>query len=643
MKKTIILLFALLTTSAVMAQSRIVTVGECPASLNGKVIAAPKALATTNRAEGLSSMQRPIGYWPDDSITIDHAYIGAANTYPVGAYITNNMLRSYVGCKVVGVRFAVGESIGRTRAFIYKVQDGAITEDPVVQNQRTYPGWNNVFFNAGNEFELTGDENLIVGFDYTESEEMVAAETGALCTVGMEEGQTESNLSGNEFLLYGNFSQGEGWYPITSSGILCVQLIVDVSTLPSKAIDITYLDTGFRYKQPGESVEMMIGATNVGRDDMNAFELAYQLDDETPVTIPSDKKLKAGATASLLPVLHLTNDISVGKHTIKVYAFSIDGEAVTPDPDKVQEARFYVYAHPLARNKVYVEQYTDQDEPLADAVNSVFEQVKNTVDRMCMVNVYKPGNPLAIPESEYLTQAYAYTYPCFTSNRAYFPAEDYIAYDVNYYVQMVGPAFVTGIVADIIAQDIDFASFATIEATPAYDPATKQLTVDVSGTLSEDALPIYGDVGVTVLLTEDYVKSYQYYVNASNRTVRNNNYRHNNVLRRFMSEPMGSKALVTGDTYQAQFTTTLDDAWVPENLTLVAFVTRYTESVTADNLKEMDITNAESVALKDIVSGITEVRASDAADAPRYNLSGQRVSDSYRGIVVSKGRKYVVR
>ena len=641
MKKTIFLLFALLTASAVLAQTRVVTVGAKPLALKGAAVTAPREVTSPRHVEGLSSLQRPIGYWPTDSITVDHVCIGTAGTYPVGAFITNSMLRSYAGCQVVGVRFAVGQSIGRTRAFVYKVENGAVIDDPVTQMQRTYPGWNNVFFNSGKEFELTGNEDLIVGFDYVESEEMVAEQTGALCTVGMEEGETESGLSGNEFLLYGNFSQGEGWYPITNVGMLCVQLIIDVSTLPSKAVDVTYLDTGFRYKQPGENVEMMISATNVGRDDVSSFELAYQLDDQEPVVVPSDKTLKAGASATLLPVLHLGNDISVGKHTIKVFTRSIDGEAVTPDADKTMEARFYVYAHPLARNKVYVEQYTDQDEPLADAVNSVFEQVKNSVDRMCMVNVYKPGNPLAIPETEYLTRAYAYTYPCFTSNRAYFPAEDYIAYDVNYYVQMVGPSFVTGIVADIISQDIEFASFATIEATPAYDPATKQLTVDVSGTLSEDALPIYGDVGVTVLLTEDKVKSYQYYVDARNRTMRNNSYLHNNVLRSFLSEPMGSKATVLGDTYQAQFSTTLDDAWVPENLTLVAFVTRYTDSVTADNLKEMDITNAESVALKDIVSGISEMRINDDFTAPRYNLSGQRVSESYRGIVVSKGKKFL--
>ncbi len=30
-------------------------------------------------------------------------------------------------------------------------------------------------------------------------------------------------------------------------------------------------------------------------------------------------------------------------------------------------------------------------------------------------------------------------------------------------------------------------------------------------------------------------------------------------------------------------------------------------------------------------------------DAPRYNLSGQRVDDSYRGIVISNGKKMVKR
>lgn len=44
-------------------------------------------------------------------------------------------------------------------------------------------------------------------------------------------------------------------------------------------------------------------------------------------------------------------------------------------------------------------------------------------------------------------------------------------------------------------------------------------------------------------------------------------------------------------------------------------------------------------------TGINDMHVNDNgnADTPRYNLSGQRVDDSYRGIVISNGKKMVKR
>ena len=38
-------------------------------------------------------------------------------------------------------------------------------------------------------------------------------------------------------------------------------------------------------------------------------------------------------------------------------------------------------------------------------------------------------------------------------------------------------------------------------------------------------------------------------------------------------------------------------------------------------------------------TGITSVDAGNDADAPAYNLSGQRVDSSYRGVVIQNGKK----
>lgn len=37
------------------------------------------------------------------------------------------------------------------------------------------------------------------------------------------------------------------------------------------------------------------------------------------------------------------------------------------------------------------------------------------------------------------------------------------------------------------------------------------------------------------------------------------------------------------------------------------------------------------------------VNGNGNTDAPRYNLSGQRVDDSYRGVIISNGKKMVKR
>lgn len=54
----------------------------------------------------------------------------------------------------------------------------------------------------------------------------------------------------------------------------------------------------------------------------------------------------------------------------------------------------------------------------------------------------------------------------------------------------------------------------------------------------------------------------------------------------------------------------------------------------------------DNIKVEDAVStGISSIRKASTLtkDAPRYNLSGQRVSDSYKGIVIQNGHKYVAR
>ena len=618
MRKILISLVTLLCATALHAQQIVVSV---PLS-SLRAQAPSQQTAAPYRVEGLSSTQRAVGYAQGDSITINGARVGTAGTYPMGAILDASVLERFAGCKVVGIRYAVAQDMGRTRAFLYPVTDeGYIDESSAItKNQKAYAGWNNVFFNGDTSYDIQGNEQLLVGFDYVETDEMVEAGTGALSTYG--------EAYGTELMIYGNFGSGEGWYQVNNLGCLCVQLIVDVSSLPEKDLDITYFDSGFRYKKPGEKIEVYAMVQNVGRSDIASYELAYQLDDQ-PETVLTGGELKENADETFQPVVQLPTDIVAGKHTLSFYTKSADGQALGGTKNDIETVDFYVYTQTLDRQKVYVEQYTNQNSYLSALVNEAFALAPNVSDIMCMVNVYAPDNLLALPESEYLGDLYAYTWPSFTSNRAYFPGEKHIAYDFNDYIQY-GANFVAPIISDIVLEDKYREGFATVELTPTFDADTKQLTVDVGGDLTDEAGAIFGDVAVTLMITEDNVKAAQQILNpVTNRPKVEAQYVHNHVLRQYATAPTGDKVTISGNRYTGHFTTTLSDAWKAEDLKLVAIITRYAPTVTDDNVMEMDVVGANDFDLSTIIStgisSITPDSSPEGEGSEYFTLDGVRL------------------
>lgn len=577
------------------------------------------------KAEGLSATQRAVGhlFGNPDSITIKGAMVGTAGIYPVATAIGPDILDRYVGCKVVGIRAAVAQSLGKCNTFLYTVADGSLSDTPLTKNQRLYEGWNNVFYNGDTALEIEEGMTLLVGFDYTETERMVEAGSGGLCTVG--------KANGENFLIYTDFGSGEGWYSVNNLGALCVQLIVDVSNLPEKALGLSYLDTGFRYKKAGERVEMYVIADNLGRENLDSYRLTCQLDDQTPVEFSYTDPLPEQGSVHLQPVFTLPSDITLGPHILTVSLFTDDetnqtGQTAVAEEKATSSADFYIYNESLARQKAYVEQYNSQDEYMASIVNPLFEQVAKSNEEMVLVNVYQPGDPLAIEDAAYLHDLYAYTLPSFTVNRSYFPGESYIAYDVNYYAEQYAPLVPT-IIDELVRQDMGQPAFATIDFDARYDNGTRQLTIDITGTLAEGALDILGTPSVTLLLTENNVKSKQTVINQiTQRTTTQQDYTHQHVLRKFATPPTGAPVEVSGNQYTARHTVSIDPSWKLEEMTLVGFVTRTVEEVTDDNVLTMDITNCNSISLKEL-TGIHSLETSNGNPQPEYFLTnGQRVN-----------------
>ena len=592
------------------------------------VIAMAATAAMAQSGQGLADTQRLIGYTVSDDIDISGACFGTAGTYTIGAILPPQMIASYEGCHIVGIRFALSQSIGRTSAFVHLVSNGSL-QQLFSQKQRTYEGWNTIMFN-GNGYELQGDETLFFGYDYVETAEMVAADEGAICTVGED--------TDGAFYLYGNYGQGEGFYGISEVGRLCVQLILDVSNLPRKDLDMTYFDMGKKYKQPGETIDLFTTFANVGRDSVFQYRMGYQIDDGEPVYQERRDTLVCGETQSWEVEFPLPDDISTGMHSLKAFVSQIEGQPLQKIKNDTLQGNFAIYRQNLHRQKIYFEVYADQRTPYLPMLDRALEQIKTDCPQVALAKAFNVENTLGIDEADYLHQLYAYDYPTFTFNRAYFPGEPYIAYDMNYYLPQIPTEMIAGILYDMVLQDYEDPTFATIDLTADFQPDTRQLTVNVSGEALPEAEAIYGQLALTLLLTEDGVKEQQAVYNAiTGRTNTDRNYVHNNVLRQFITPAIGQPFTISDGNYQETFTLNLDETFKAENIQVIALLTKAAEEVNDDNVLDMDIINANSTTLTihepTAIQSVVNTQVSEY-----YSLDGMRLDpkDLRPGIVIMR-------
>lgn len=571
----------------------------------------------------IQAQTRYVGYTTNDDIDVSGGAFGQAGTYTIGVKMGPQMLSAYEGCRIVGLRVAAAMNLGRTRTFIYKV-DGSTLTPVIEQRQRLYEGWNEVLWN-GNGHVIEATETLFFGFDYEETVEMVSAEEGGLCGAGHD--------TDGAFYLYGDYGSSTGFYPITGIGCLCVQLIVDISSLPLYDLDMTYLDAGFKYKQPGDSIDVLASFANVGRAVLTQFQLGYQIDDGQPVyENVTDTLLREGRTDSWLFTCHLPDDIAIGIHRLKVYVTQAEGQPMADrSKNDTLKADFAIYRQSLQRQKAYLEVYTDQTSPYVPYLNDALTLLDGD-ERLCLVNVHRPGTPLAISEAAYLHDLYAYDWPTFTINRSYFPGEAYISYDMNDYLPAIPASMSAAIIGDMVMQDYASPSFANIDLQATYDETTRRLSVTTTGQLLPEANAIYGDLALTLMLVENSVKNSQVIYNTiTQRTTTNRNYVHQHVLRGYLTAPMGDGLTATDVDYMATHSMIIPEGWSLEQLTLVALLTKQVPQVTDDNARDVDVINAHTLALSSLKNGdglVTVPSNSPAQSASFFSLDGKPVDRS---------------
>lgn len=579
-------------------------------------IAAIMALTAVAGASAQNATIQNIGYTTTDRIDVKGAAFKKAGTFTVGALMQASDISAYKGCRVLGMRVAVANNPGRSRLFLHKLKDSELTEI-ASQYQRLYEGWNELYFN-GEGYEIAGDEGLFFGYDYVETEEMVASQTGGLCGTGED--------TPGAFMLF----QNNGLYNVSGVGMLCVQLIVDISSLPAERIAIPFFDSGFKYKKRGENLEIFTLIQNNGREKISSLTLSYTLDGGQAVDVEAklDSAINPGTSYTWQQVISLPADLAIGQHTFKLHASRINGNVPTEGNDGLSEARFAIYENSMERDRVYVECYTSQSNYNAASIDTQFENLKTQFgDKMSLVQIHAPGTTLGISDAAYLHDLYAYTVPSFTANRSWFPGEAHVAYDLNDYLGVLPDFMIESILSDIVSQDVATPAFANVKLTAVLDPVTRQLEVKATGEALPEATAIYGDLALTLMLVEDNVKADQTVLNSAGRPTVNKSYRHNDVLRAFITPATGARLAINDGKFDGTYTITVPDGYDSSKLRVTGILTKALDKVTASDLRDVDVTNANEVKVK-LGSGVTTI-TSDSSERiveGYYTLGGLRLS-----------------
>lgn len=566
-------------------------------------------VATASAHEGLSATQSVIGYTTTDEIAIKNAAFGQAGTYTIGAVMPSSMLADFKGCKIVGIRVASGMDLGRASFTLSKNGAGA-PEQLHSQKQRVYEGWNNVFF-TGYEYETTGEEELFYGFDYTETDAMVAADAGALCTTGGYD-------VNNSFVWFDNGN----YYQVTGVGSLCIQMIVDITDMPKQRMSMGFFDNGFKYKKPGEGLEIFAQINNTGAETVNNFRVVCRIDDDDSRYIDMEETLAYGQASTVNKTFDITN-LPLGGHSLYVYIDKINGIDYAEGINKGIGAKFAVYEDSFTRESAFVEVYADQSNRHTASLAEAFAEADNYLgDKMILLYNFRPGNSLAVDGGSYLHDLYAYTWPSFTINRSHFPGEAHVAYDVNQYIDQM--AFLVPVMLEeMVEQDITTPSFADLELESEIADG-RQLTVKARGNILPVAKSIYGDLALTLMLVEDNVNCKQQTSSGNKR------YTHSNVLRAYITPATGKILDTSKPTYEETFTITVPEDFDADNLSVVGVLSQ-AGTPTANTLYDFDVTNAAKAKVINL-SGIENV-TDDATQGTSeyYTLSGERVQESDLG------------
>ncbi|MBR5673867.1 MAG: Omp28-related outer membrane protein [Muribaculaceae bacterium] len=615
MKKILLLLTAaLLLPLAVEAQSAMPRpdVRKCPL-----VVHAPAKM-------DLQENQRIMGHYDNDVVGTEG--VGLTTTtgkVSIGTILESEELDIFNGGKIVSFRVGLAESTPVTKVFVVPITSGGAYGSMVSWPcEVSATGWNVINLTSPYQLNLSEGGRLLIGFEYEQTQ---TNKPLALVNEGDEAYDT---------YWYKKAGHQYRWTTagLKSYGNLCIQCVVEKDHFPEVLIKTGNLQCpGFVKK--GDEMPFSFTVKNRGTQALNPNDLTFDvnIDGEKVATISNPEVLESGITTTIEGIIE-TSELTSGSHTLTINNAVALGE--TLDYVYPMNAEFMIHSGTYPRQKHYVEQYTSTYCTYCPLGNSMLSILKQMRDDIIWVGVHANFNgvdPMSCAQGDSIMDYVGNnSYPSATFDRSTgWENERQLVNSIGYYADYHQQ------IAEELGHFFDYITeqnptFASIEISPVVDPETREAVIIVSGEMTPDFDLLLGDDNVlNVFITEDSVVAPQL-----NSGMWVSQYVHNGVFRCALGSVKGVGFNRVDGGYSNEFTVTIPEEWVLDNLNVVAFISR---PIAAGVLTDMELNNAESVRLYNPSHSIEEILADgDAVPVEYYDIMGHRTNGPRQGINIVK-------
>ncbi len=543
----------------------------------------------------------------------------------VASYIPVEDVNMFNGGTVVKFRVGLAASATISRVFISGINaSGNVTDIISEEVSGNKAGWNEFELGNPSVLDFSGYAAIFIGYDYKQT-------SGAYPLSIINAGSTIYPV-----YAYGNFSSnGLGWYSLgTGYGNLSIQCYVESNSFPKQDIIVKGLMTDKSWFKAGDQLGYSLTLQNFGIADINNCAFNVEVDDVAVSTLTVDEAIKSVETKTLNGTLKLADNLQNGTHKLGLRLQTVDGAAPTGNlNDDYISTTFNVYEQSVARQKNLLEQFTSQYCTYCPRGVTFFSDLISQRDDIAWVSVHgnmSSGNDIFTIEAGDTISYYEGVtgFPSASFNRTFIPdfadSEDEIAYGLGYDMSYRNQ------VVQMFSQAVDYTaeapSFVTLAINQVYNPETRELKITVNGEGVDKVAELLSNYGITVMLTENGLTGRQL---NEGRWV--SNFEHHYVLRATLGKCTGNTIKWEGDNFTANFSYTIPESYVKDNMYIVAFVAPII-TLGETNTVNMAVNNCEMVAVKDAVSAVIRSIVSDGNAESRYSLDGRQLPEATKGL-----------